>query len=223
MKKSKTLWEVPPSESVEGDIQNFEQYFTGQSVIDVGCGTGEDAIALAKKFPRVLGLDVSKRAIRIAEGRDISDPSLDISWAVTDLTIPEEVMRLVEEWGQGNVYMRGVLHQIRFEDRPIFIKSLLSLCPIGGYIYLNEVRPGLQDYLEKEYDFDDLPDSMKQVFESDFPPLGVSIEDVNKGFGKECEIMGQWETHLNSNLTTQRGQHLQIPSTAWLLRRKTYL
>lgn len=41
----------------------------GKRVIDVGCGTGENSVLLAKLGARVTGVDVSAKAIRIAEQR----------------------------------------------------------------------------------------------------------------------------------------------------------
>jgi ubiquinone/menaquinone biosynthesis C-methylase UbiE len=50
--------------------QRFEHHFRGrESLLEIGCGTGEDAIHLAKLGHRVLAADASAQMVRVAQGK----------------------------------------------------------------------------------------------------------------------------------------------------------
>lgn len=64
----RTPWDtgLTPPEVIELAQRRFPQ---GGRAIDVGCGTGTNAVYLAQRGFRVLGIDVSRRAIGLARRR----------------------------------------------------------------------------------------------------------------------------------------------------------
>ena len=95
---------------------------TGRSVLDVGCGDGENAMNFAKLGARVTGIDISPKSIELARRRaevngvtdstsfvcapletvDFADNSFDVIWGdavlhhlIADL---DNVMRLLARW-----------------------------------------------------------------------------------------------------------------------------
>ena len=75
MKKNKfTLWDERyekgqhwESKKTSKDIKDFEKYLKKRTkILDLGCGSGRDAIYLAKKGFEVYGIDVSKVALERA-------------------------------------------------------------------------------------------------------------------------------------------------------------
>jgi SAM-dependent methyltransferase len=73
-----------------------------ERVLDVGCGTGEDALFLAREFPqaRVRGVDLSEEMIRAAVAKVGLDPEGRIAFKqgdAADLPFPDESFDLVAQ------------------------------------------------------------------------------------------------------------------------------
>src|SRR5277367_1531119 len=77
-------------------------------IVDLGCGNGSFTRALARHFPRAIGVDVSSHAV--ARATEESRGSEGVSHRVLDACEPGAGRRLAAELGEANVYMRGVLH-----------------------------------------------------------------------------------------------------------------
>ena len=69
---------------VDMHLQNLVEQLPLGAALDLGCGTGQNAIWLAEKGWLVDGVDIAKRAIAIAK-RVAKERKLDISFAVADV------------------------------------------------------------------------------------------------------------------------------------------
>jgi SAM-dependent methyltransferase len=73
-----------------------------ERVLDIGCGTGEDTLFLAREFPsaRVRGIDISEPMIDVAKAKVGLDPEGRVHFKVADaaaLPWPEESFDLVAQ------------------------------------------------------------------------------------------------------------------------------
>ncbi len=73
-----------------------------ERILDIGCGTGEDALFLAREFPqaRVRGVDLSEEMIRAAIAKVGLDPEGRITFKqgdAADLPFPDESFDLVAQ------------------------------------------------------------------------------------------------------------------------------
>jgi ubiquinone/menaquinone biosynthesis C-methylase UbiE len=69
----------------------------GKTVLDLGCGTGEDVVVLVARGARVIGIDISPDLISIAQKR-LSEAGLEASISVGDAydtTLPNESVDVI--------------------------------------------------------------------------------------------------------------------------------
>jgi len=111
----------------------------GGDVIDLGCGTGENAIMLASRGNRVLGIDAAPLAIEKAR-RKAKERGSTAEFMVADALVLESVGRRFDSATDC-----GLFHTFSDEEREIFSKSLWNaLRPAGRYFMLcfSDREPG---------------------------------------------------------------------------------
>jgi ubiquinone/menaquinone biosynthesis C-methylase UbiE len=96
-------------------------FHPGQSVLDLGCGTGEDALRLMRAGVRVRGIDASGEMVRIARDR-----------GVNALTLPIEDCGLLDERFDAVLSNFGALNCV--EDIEGLRQPLARLVRPGGYL-----------------------------------------------------------------------------------------
>jgi SAM-dependent methyltransferase len=108
-------------------------------VIDVGCGTGENALELASRGLEVLGIDASPRAIEAAKAKT-SERGLSAEFLVADALALGSLDRRF--WTALDC---GVFHVFEDSERPVYVASLASALEPGGVLYLlcfSDRQPG---------------------------------------------------------------------------------
>lgn len=132
-------------------------------ILDLGCGTGDLAIALARLGHSVLGVDFARAAIDEAERRALALPPEErarIEWRVGD------ARRLSGLEGEiGSVVDSGFFHLFEAPDRSALIEELASLLPPGGRYYMLGFAIAIP-----------APDV----------PLRVSAEELGRSFSEEA-------------------------------------
>jgi SAM-dependent methyltransferase len=108
-------------------------------VLDVGCGTGEHAILAASLGHESVGVDLSPKAIELAEAK-ADERSLDVQFLVFDAL-------LLPELGQqfDTVLDCGLFHVLDDEDRERYAHSLSGVLPAGGRYHMlcfSDHQPG---------------------------------------------------------------------------------
>ncbi len=108
-------------------------------VLDVGCGTGENAIELAQRGLPVLGIDASPRAIAKARAKAEERRSTAefLVWDALDLASLGRTFDTAID--------SGLFHVFSDEERPRFAESLASVLAPGGRYFLmcfSEHQPG---------------------------------------------------------------------------------
>jgi cyclopropane fatty-acyl-phospholipid synthase-like methyltransferase len=110
-------------------------------VLDAGCGTGENALFLASRGHRVVGIDFVDDAIRMAR-RKAAERGLTAEFLVKDATT-------LADWDArfNTVIDSGLFHVFSDEDRASYVAGLTHVTKPGGRLLLlcfSDEEPGTQ-------------------------------------------------------------------------------
>jgi len=106
-----------------------EGAFTG-TVLDAGCGTGENAFYLASLGLSVLGVDVAETALTIAR-KKAADRGIKIDFAEVDALELERLGRTFD-----TVVDSGLFHTFDGDEQIRYVASLASVTKSGGTVYV---------------------------------------------------------------------------------------
>ncbi|HEV2963667.1 MAG TPA: class I SAM-dependent methyltransferase, partial [Candidatus Angelobacter sp.] len=104
------------------------------AVLDVGCGTGENAFLVASLGFSVLGVDVAETALAMAreKARERSnDRGIEVEFAVADALHLERLGRRFQ-----TVLDCGLFHTFNGDERPGYVASLASVTEHDGTLYV---------------------------------------------------------------------------------------
>ena len=97
-------------------------------VLEIGCGTGTNAIWMAKKGSHVIATDISPTAIEEAK-RKRDEEGLEIDFRVSNIL--EELPS--KDDSLDFVFDRGVFHVMTPDDRRTFIDAVAKMLRTNGY------------------------------------------------------------------------------------------
>jgi len=100
------------------------------TVLDAGCGTGENALHIASLGLPVLGVDVAETALAIAREK-ARDRNIGIEFAAADAL---QLQRLAHTF--ETALDCGLFHTFDDEERPRYVASLASVTARGGTLYV---------------------------------------------------------------------------------------
>jgi SAM-dependent methyltransferase len=103
--------------------------FSG-TVLDVGCGTGENALYIASLGLSVLGIDMSSTALAMAQGK-ADDRGIEIEFTETD-ALQLELLGCKFE----TVLDCGLFHTLDVYERPEYLMSLSAVTALDAKLYL---------------------------------------------------------------------------------------
>ena len=99
-------------------------------VLDVGCGTGENALYLAGRGHVVWGVDSAPTAIEIAREK-ARERDLSATFLVSDALNLDRIGRSFD-----TVIDSGLFHALTDPERPCFVRNLTSVLRKGGTYYM---------------------------------------------------------------------------------------
>jgi len=136
--KAQVFWDSVPERAAQEDLERFMNYFDPNlPLLDLGCGNGRQSRFLAAHFRKVVGADVSPSAIQLAIST--TPAGSNIEYRVFD-AVDEAAARVLHgEFGDMNIYMRGVLHMIKRRNRATFIENLGIILGTRGTLYQIEL------------------------------------------------------------------------------------
>lgn len=187
-------------------------------VLDLGCGNGSWSHLLARHFTRVVGIDVSEAAIALARSR--SSHVDNVEFRVGNLVHPEVARSLVSDFGDMNIFMRGVFHVIRKSDRAAFVDNLARLLGERGVLYQIETDGQVLDYMlaRPEDTGTGLPRQMHKVIEHGILPQGFGPKDEQLWYATErWQILHSEEAHLHT-VQLPDGKDGRVPAYALMVR-----
>lgn len=143
------------------------------AVLDVGCGTGENALYIANQGYEVTGIDVAGAAIRKAKeksrGRRV--PAVFLEWDALEIS------------GLGKrfdtVIDCGLFHVFSDEERPLYVRELCSILVPGGtyrMLCFSELEPG------------------------DWGPRRITQDEVREAFAGGWQVASIREARFETNL-----------------------
>ncbi len=160
--------------SVALTAQNFP--LDGRAVLEIGCGTGRNTVALAERAARVLALDFSEGMLEKARERVRSE---NVEFARHDIREP---------WPAGENAFDLVIETLVLEHiaglKPVFQEAFRVLNP-GGEFFLCELHP-FRQLQGKQAEFAD-PETGETVFVE--VALHTVSEFVNSAVGAGFEIV----------------------------------
>lgn len=212
------FWDCEPEDAVALELPHFADLMDrGLPLIDYGCGNGTQTHFLARHFPSVIGIDISPTAIDLAAAGRSRD---NLRYLQLDASDAVAVEKFHAEIGEANLYMRGVLHQIRPEDETAFAAALHRLMGARGVIYLKELAPEARDYMRSLTDEEGArPAGLRRLFESGVHPGGVSRERVLSLFPTErFEVLREGAQAIPTLLPLADGEPARVPAHYMVLR-----
>ena len=177
----KTPWDSgAPSEELLRVLNTGK--LTGSSLLEIGCGTGTNAIELARRGFHVTAVDIVDQAIQTARDKTHA-AAVSVDFRVAD------VLRDNLGGPYDILFDRGVYHCLRTEDLKAFQEFLKRATHSGSWFLSlagnarEETDPGPPVVNEQEiraelgplFDILELREFHFATNESDFRPLGWSI------------------------------------------------
>jgi SAM-dependent methyltransferase len=121
-------WDIGQPQPVIARLVS-ESGFTG-AVLDVGCGTGENALLIASQGLSVLGVDVAETALAIAREK-AKDRGIQVEFAAADALHLERLGSKFQ-----TVLDCGLFHTFNRDERSEYVASLASVIAHGGTLYV---------------------------------------------------------------------------------------
>jgi len=100
------------------------------TVLDVGCGTGENALHVAALGLPVLGIDVAETAVDMARAK-ARERGIAAEFAVADAVHLERLGRRFD-----TVLDCGLFHSFDADERPAYVASLAAVTEPAGTLYV---------------------------------------------------------------------------------------
>ncbi len=128
----KNTAEKPPWDigSTAPELQEaFEELeLAGRPVLEIGCGTGTNAIWMAQQKCKVVATDISPTAIEAAVNKT-KEAKVEVEYAISDIC----QTKAVADGAVDFVFDRGVYHVMIPEKRGIFAERVAQALSTGGY------------------------------------------------------------------------------------------
>lgn len=107
----------------------YRKAFSG-SVLDAGCGSGDNALHIAALGLSVLGVDVAETALELAR-RKAEERGIKAEFAAADALHLDQLGRTFD-----TILDSGLFHTFDADERPTYAASLASVANPGATLYI---------------------------------------------------------------------------------------
>lgn len=206
------FWDSPPEQAVRDELRRFGAHFAGElAMVDVGCGHGTQTRALARHFPRVLGVDVSPAGLEIARLRNGAD---NLEYAVLDVLDAGAARALHGRIGDANLYVRTVLHQLGAAEREQAAGSLAILLGARGRALICELAPTAEAYFAYLFaEFGGPPPGLGRVISHGIRPAALQAGDLERALAAAgLVVIERGRGAVRTTLTLPGGYPAMVPT-----------
>jgi cyclopropane fatty-acyl-phospholipid synthase-like methyltransferase len=133
----KALWDIAKPQRA---FLAVAYQITG-SILDAGCGTGENALFFASRGRRVTGIDFLEAPIQQAR-RKTAERGVSATFFVMDALALKDLPEVFD-----SVIDSGLFHVFSDDDRKRYVEGLMSVVKPGGRLFLlcfTDEEPGTQ-------------------------------------------------------------------------------
>lgn len=209
------VWDASQSDLMT-DLEVFGPSFDrGLPVIDLGCGNGRQTRFLARHFETVVGVDVSPSAIERAAAAD--NPA-NLTYRVLDASAPQQAERLHQEFGDANVYIRGVLQALPPAVRPQAVLSIAALLGENGTLFAKELPPHASDYFAELVQRHGPWPALERVTQL-IPPGQITQSELASLFSPDrFDVIYTGPGHIDTRNVHPNGEAINVPAICALIR-----
>ncbi|MFD5746505.1 class I SAM-dependent methyltransferase [Streptomyces sp. NPDC127033] len=208
------LWDSSPRLTAARHLPLFRGHADpALPLIDVGCGSGRQTRWLGRHFGRVVGLDIAEAAVELAAA---SHAAPNVSYRRADLLDRDTAAALRAEFGDVNVYLRGVLHQLAPDDRTRMLATIRLLLGGAGILFAQELTEHTGWYVaELLAGGAHLPKTAGLAAHFDF---GARVAPAHEGRlrllfeGNGFDVVADGEIALHTTERTSGGPPLELPT-----------
>lgn len=213
------FWDSAIDQAIKRELPLFRDVFDPQlPLVDVGCGNGTQTLGLADAFARVIGVDISEEALR---GARLYHGAANVEYRALDLLDGPAVRALHGEIGDANLYLRGVIHQLRHEDQMPAVENLAALLGRHGQAFLVELSSAAgQLFASLPERFGGPPGKLQQILSHGIVPAVLQEGDLPQlfhqaGFG----LRTRGSTTVVATQALPSGEIIEVPCDYFLFRR----
>jgi 2-polyprenyl-3-methyl-5-hydroxy-6-metoxy-1,4-benzoquinol methylase len=208
------FWDSAAERASREDFGRFKDHLDPDlPLLDLGCGNGRQSRFFAQHFKKVIGVDVSPSAIQLAQSETAEEGNIE--YRVFDAVDTESAQALHEEFGDLNIYMRGVLHMIKTRDRSKFVDSLEILLGEKGVLYQIELPSKAILYLRT------LPEEVFSRIPKITRRIGFNLEERESYYPKDKWTIIDQGQHVTINTATlTNGESGAVPANYLILKKK---
>lgn len=221
-KGGEVLWDNVPERAAAEDLIRFKRHVDENlPLLDFGCGNGRQTRFLSRHFKKVVGVDISAAAVELAKKETTRETNIE--YRVLDGTSASEAEALHAEFGDFNIYMRGVFHCVQQKDRRAFVRSLEILLGEKGALYLIELRHGALSVLRKVQGDtpSGLPELVHNVVRHGIRPIGFNPKDREVYYPESrWRVLGEGHEVAINTVLLDDGEEMRVPASYLLLRPK---
>ncbi|MDT0446433.1 class I SAM-dependent methyltransferase [Streptomyces johnsoniae] len=208
------LWDSSPQLTAARHLPLFRDHADPLlPLVDIGCGNGRQTQWLARHFRRVIGLDIAESAVELAA---TSHAAPNAAYRRADLLDQDAAAALRAEFGDVNVYMRGVLHQLAPDNRARMLTTIRLLLGEFGVLFAQELTERTGWYVAELLDSGaPLPKTAGLAAHFSF---GAPVAPAHDGRlrrlfeGNGFDVVADGDIPMHTTERTSDGQPLELPT-----------